>query len=138
MTVFYKCINEERRKESWLRSNLEVKEGAMNPYPRRSDVNLTQQPKYTPSNYQTNMGDSPHATCHHRKRRSPRHKSWYQEGVPISIHVGNRRSPGYHSSIQVTSADGSRFAALVQETLRMNPQDPLLMYVESSSHIVQN
>ncbi|KEQ75465.1 hypothetical protein M436DRAFT_41755 [Aureobasidium namibiae CBS 147.97] len=73
------------------------------------------------------MGDSPHATRHHRKRRSPRHKSWYQEGVPIRIHIGNRRSPGYHSSIQVTSADGSRFAALVQETLRMNPRDPLLI-----------
>jgi hypothetical protein len=102
----------------------------MNPYPKRPDGNLTQHPKYTPSNYHTDMGDSPHATRHHRKRRSPRHKSWYEEGVPINVHIGNRRSPGYHSSIQVTSADGSRFAALVQETLRMNPRDPLLMYVE--------
>lgn len=106
----------------------------MNPYPRRSDVNLTQQqqqPKYNPPTYRTSMGDSPRANRHHRKRRSPRHKSWYQEGTPIIVHIGNRRSPNYHSSIQVTSADGNRFAALVHETLRLNPQDPLLMQAES-------
>ncbi|KAI5251076.1 hypothetical protein E4T42_04528 [Aureobasidium subglaciale] len=101
----------------------------MNPYPRRSDVNLAQQAKYTPPaySYPTSMGDSPRANRHHRKRRSPRHKSWYQEGVPINVHVGNRCSPGYYTSIQVTSGDGDRFADLVHETLRMNPQDPLLI-----------
>ncbi|KAG9720523.1 hypothetical protein KCU75_g22103, partial [Aureobasidium melanogenum] len=77
------------------------------------------------------MGDSPRANRHHRRRRSPRHKSWYREGAPITVYIGNRRSPNYHSSIQVTSADGSRFAALVHETLRMNPQDPLLMQVKT-------
>lgn len=81
------------------------------------------------------MGDSPLASRHHRKRRHSRIKSWYQEGVPIDVRVGNRRMPGYHVSMQITGRDGNRFAALVHETLRLNPEDPLVMYIHLVCHM---
>jgi hypothetical protein len=111
---------------------IESKERTIDLQYKMSDAKPDYTIRYTPPAYQTNMGDSPRASRPHRKRRSPRHKSWYQEGVPINVHVGNRRSPGYQTCIQVNSGDGSRFAALVHETLRANPEDPLLMYTYST------
>jgi len=70
---------------------------------------------------------------HHRRHRS-RHHAADDLYIPIEpsgidIRVGNRRTQTYYTGIRVNSArDASVFARVVDNAVRANPGDPLVMY----------
>ena len=64
---------------------------------------------------------------HYPKRRSHHHHH-YENGRPIEIRVGSRRSPDYYVEMRATGPrDVPRFEALIDQTRRLNPNDPILL-----------
>lgn len=64
------------------------------------------------------------------RRRHVRRRSWEVTDAPIIIRVCSRRNPRRYNEIQVTGPrDAARFARLVDDQVRLYPQDPLIIAV---------
>ncbi|KAL1304641.1 hypothetical protein AAFC00_003605 [Neodothiora populina] len=65
-----------------------------------------------------------------RRRRSRHRKSAAPRHVPLEIRVSNRQAKGSYMYIRVTSeADGERFLRMVDDSIRTNPRDPVVINI---------
>lgn len=77
------------------------------------------------------MAESPQSfpqSFHTRRRQSHRRETYMSDSAPLEIRIGNRRATGFYLQIQASSsADAGRFLRMVDDTIRVNPEDPIIM-----------
>ncbi|KAI9687351.1 MAG: hypothetical protein M1822_002394 [Bathelium mastoideum] len=86
---------------------------------------------YPPSRHRSRSRDH---RRRHSARRRPHHYHHNDHARPIDIRVGSRCTPGRYLELRATGPrDVPRFEALIEQTRRLNPTDPVLLAINGYS-----